>query len=214
MPIAVQLTSNTYEDLGAAALCRNRFDDAVAEFSQSILTSRPDPKAPPAEGQVRNALRSALEGRAESNARLGRLDAARADWSYLASIRKPDEPVIAALGPILIRAWTGDAAGFLADAEALVAFGAMKKKDLVRLAKAGCVALPYVTSNPALTERLRATAVAWLRSALSDDELSSERDPQVLLDPRFDVIAEHPQIRLLKDDLRFPTEPFASETTR
>ena len=141
------------------------------------------------------------------------LDAARADWSRLAAIKEPDQPDVGSLGPMLIRAWSGDAAGFLVDAEGAVAIGAVKKNELVTLARAACVAIANVRSNSALTDRLGADAVDWILAARDDGVFASQGAWKDLIDPRFDPIARRPGFRDLKSDLTFPTQPFASETT-
>ncbi len=210
---AVRSLANCFGGLGVSAAFRGRLEEAVEQFSRSIAAAQPDGKAPPVDTQVRGRLQNALEGRAEAHARLGRLDAARADWSRLASIREPGEPDLAPLGPILIRAWSGDAAGFLADAQAAVAAGSVTKDQLVTLARAACLAISNVGSNATLTDRLGATAMAWLRSAQADGVFASQGAWKVLIDPRFDTIALRPEFRDLKADLTFPTQPFASETT-
>jgi tetratricopeptide (TPR) repeat protein len=212
-PDAIQLLTSAYDNLGTVALLRGRLEDARGQFDRSVMTAEPDPKNPLVEGEARVAFRRALEGRAETSARLGRLEAARSDWSHLASIQRPGEPEIGTVGPILIRAWSGDAERFLAEAEELVASGAAKQNKLLRLAKAACVAIPRVTTDAALKERLAAAATKWLRSARDNGELVSQADTHILIDPHFDVIAQRPEIRLLRDDLSFPTQPFAPETT-
>ena len=131
----------------------------------------------------------------------------------LASIREPGEPDLAPLGPILIRAWSGDVAGFLADAHAAVVARAVTKDQLVTLARAACLAISNVGSNAALTDRLGATAMAWLLSAQADGVFASQGAWKVLIDPGFDTIALRPEFRDLKADLTFPTQPFASGTT-
>ena len=113
----------------------------------------------------------------------------------------------------MIRAWSGDAAGFLVDAEAAVAAGAVKNNGFVALARAGCVAITMVSSNALLTDRLGAAAVAWLLRAQADGVFAKEGQWKSLIDPSFDRIAKRPAFRDLKDDLTFPIQPFASETT-
>jgi tetratricopeptide (TPR) repeat protein len=212
-PRAVRALANCFSGLGISAAFRGRLEEAVEQYSRSIAAAQPDGKAPPADSLVRESLRNALEGRAEALARLGRLDAARADWSRLASIREPGDPDLAPLGPILIRAWSGDASGFLDDAEAAVAAGSVTKDQLVTLARAACLAISRESSNAAVADRLGATATAWLLSARADGVFANQGAWKVLIDPHFDTIAQRPEFRDLKADLTFPTQPFASETT-
>jgi eukaryotic-like serine/threonine-protein kinase len=212
-PEVVHLLVFTFEYLGMTAARRDRFEEALGQYNRSISTAQPDPTVLPAEGLVRGALRKVLEGRAEVNARLGRSDAARSDWSRLVAIKEPDESDMSSLGPILIRAWSGEAAGFVVDAEAAVAAGAVKKYQLVTLARAACVAIATVRSNSSLTDRLGADAVAWILAARDDGVFASEGAWKDLIDPRFDPIARLPKFRDLKSDLTFPAQPFASETT-
>jgi len=113
----------------------------------------------------------------------------------------------------LIRAWSGDAAGFLVDAEAAVAAGAVKNDEFVALSKAACVAITIVSSNALLTDRLSAVPVAWLLCAQADGVFAKEGEWKSLIDPCFDAIAQRPAFRDLKDDRTFPIQPFASETT-
>ena len=210
---AVRSLANCFGGLGVSAAFRGRLEEAVEQYSRSIAAAQPDGKTPPEDNQVRGRLRNALEGRAEAHAHLGQVDAARADWSRLASIREPGEPDLAPLGPILIRAWSGEAAGFLADAQAAVAAGSVTKDQLVTLARAACLAISRVKSNAAVADRLGATAMAWLLSARADGVFANQGAWKVLIDPRFDTIALRPEFRDLKADLTFPTQPFASGTT-
>ena len=163
---------------------------------------------------VRGTLRSVLEGRAEANARLGRLDAARADWFRLASMPGPGEPDPFPLGPILIRAWSGDAAGFVVDAEAAVAAGAVKNNQFVTLARAACVAIPNreLGCRPERSTRRRRRRLAPCRPRRR--RLREERESGKSLSiPASTPSRNALTFRDLKDDLTFPIQPFASETT-
>ena len=212
-PDVLQELVNASERLAMTAARRGSFEEAVAQYSRSISTAQPDPKVLPLDGPARETLRRVLEGRAEANARLGRLDAARADWSRLASLQEPGKSDLAPLGPVLIRAWSGDAAGFLVDAEAAVAAGTVKNDEFVALSRAACAAITMVGSNALLTDRLSTVAVAWLLRAQADGVFAKEGEWKSLIDPCFDPITRRPAFHDLKDDLTFPIHPFASETT-
>jgi hypothetical protein len=78
-------------------------------------------------------LVAALRGRFRANVQLGRIDEALADWDRRAAILEPEEKGLRPLGPNLVRAWSGDAAGFLAGAREPVEAGSVPVEELITL---------------------------------------------------------------------------------
>ena len=200
-------------DLGEIAARRGRLSEAQERFSRSILAAQPDPSKPPADASTRASLREALRGRAEASARLGQSSAARADWARLMSLRDEGDPDLAPLISVLIRAWSGDAPAFLAEAEAAISARSVPRGELITLASAACRAVTDANSNPGLADRLGASAVAWLRIAEADGAFLAKkvRLPGVF-DARFNPIAHRTDFRVLRADLVFPAKPFAPAT--
>ncbi len=198
--------------LGEIAASRGRFPEAQERFSRSILAAQPDGSQPPTHAEIRAKLRAALRGHAEASARLGQLSASKADWSRLVALQEKGDPDIAPLISILIRAWSGDAASFLAEAEAAIGARVVPQDELITMAGAACRAITDASSNPTLADRLGASAVAWLRIAEADGAFLEQRAAAGVFDARFNPIIHRPEFRALRADLKFPANPFAPAT--
>ena len=208
----VKANLSTLNELGEIAASRGRLSEAQERFSRSILAAQPDPSKPPADASTRASLRERSAACAEASARLGQLSAARADWARLVSLRETGDPDLAPLLSVLIRAWSGDAAAFLAEAEAAIGARVVPRDELITLASAACRAITDANSNPTLADRLGASAVAWLRIAEADGAFLEQRAAAGVFDARFNPIVHRRDFQSLRADLKFPANPFAAAT--
>jgi serine/threonine-protein kinase len=208
----VRASEGVWRILGELSASRGRLSEAQDRFSRSILAAQPDPSKPPADASARETLRESLRGRAEASARLGQLSASRADWARLVSLREAGDPDIAPLISVLIRAWSGDAAAFLTEAEAAIVARSVPRGELITFAGAACRAVTDANISPNLVDRLGASAVAWLRIAEADGAFLAQGSAAPLFDARFDPIARRADFRALRADLAFPADPFAPAT--
>jgi tetratricopeptide (TPR) repeat protein len=210
LPNVIEAVMYTFNVLGDIAVSQGDFTQARERYSGTILATQPDQAKPPANPQVRSSLRHALRCRAEASARSSRLESARADWSRVVSLQDKGDSDIASLGTLLIRAWSGDAAGFLAQAETAISARSVPRDELITLAVAACGAIANAKPDARLTERLGASAVAWLRVAAADGAFAHQGAPVAISDTRIDPIAHRVEFRDLKADLAFPAYPFAT----
>jgi hypothetical protein len=173
-PEVLRQIRSSSNQLGRVELARGRPADARAWYQRTIDLLPPSPAATaPVDSRDRVHLVAALRGRFRANIQLGRIDEAVADWDRLAAILEPEKKGLRSLGPILVRAWSGDAAGFLAGDREAVEAGSVPVEELITLAEAAAQAGAQVRSDPALPAPVRtrqagelaAQAVGWLERA-------------------------------------------------
>ena len=141
--------------------------------SATIDLFQPGPAAAPAKLQDRVHLVAALRGRFRAEIQLGRINEALADWDRISTLDEPEEKGRRPLGPILVRAWSGDAAGFLAGGRQAVESGSVPVEELITLAEAAAQAGSRAGADSALpasvrtrqADELASQAVGWLERA-------------------------------------------------
>jgi tetratricopeptide (TPR) repeat protein len=217
-PELLRQFSSSYNHLGRIDLDRGRPADARAWYQRTIDLLQPGPSATaPADPQNRSFLDRALRGRLRANSQLGRIDEALADWDRLAAILEPEEKGLRPMGPILVRAWSGDAAGFLAGARHAVESGSVPVEELITLAEAAAQAAARARADPALpasvrtrqADELAAQAVGWLERAGAAGYFRKSDHKTQLIEPRFDALRLRPRFRALLGHVFFPDDPFA-----
>jgi tetratricopeptide (TPR) repeat protein len=217
-PEVLRQIRSSSNQLGRVELARGRPAEARVWYQRTIDLLAPGPTATaPVDTRDRVHLIAALRGRIRANAQLGRVDEARADWDRLATTLEHEEKGMRPLGPILVRAWSGNAAGFLAGAREAVEAGLVPVEELITLAEAAAQATDRTAADSTLAasvrtrqaEELAAEAVGWLERAAAAGYFRKYDNRTALIQRRFDALRSRPSFRALVDDVFFPEDPFA-----
>ena len=217
-PDVLRRFRSSYNQLGRIELYRGRPADARAWYQRTIDLFQPGPASvAPANLQDRLHLAAALRGLFRAEAQLGQINEALADWDRLSALDEPEEKGRRPLGPILVRAWSGDAAGFLAGARQAVGSGSVPVDELLTLADAAAAAGVRAGADSALpasvrtrqADELAAQAVGWLERAAAGGYFRGYDNKNQLMEPRFDALRVRPRFRALVADEFFPDNPFA-----
>ena len=217
-PAVLRRFRSTYNQLGRLELYRGRPADALAWYQRTINLFQPGPDSTaPADFQDRLHHLSAFRGRFRAEVQLGRMNEALADWDRISALGEPEEKGRRALGPILVRAWSGDAVGFLAGARQAVGSGSVPVEELITLAEAAThaaaragalLALPAAVRTRQADE-LTTEAVGWLERAAAAGYFHRSDQKNQLMEPRFDALRLRQSFRALVADEFFPDDPFA-----
>jgi hypothetical protein len=135
----------------------------------------------------------------------------------MSALDEPEEMGRRPLGPIVVRAWSGDAAGFLAGARQSVGSGSVPVEELITLAEAAAHAAARAGADSALpaavrtrqADELAAQAVGWLERAAAAGYFRTYDHKNQLMEPRFDALRLRPSFQALVADEFFPDNPFA-----
>ncbi len=146
-----QLFCWCFAQLGRVEIDRGHPADARAWYQRTIDLFLPGRAATaPTDPNDRSDLAAAFGGRLRANVQLGRIDEALADWDRMAALGEPEEKGLRPLGPILVRAWSGDIGGFLVEARKAVEAGSVPIDGLSALAEAATQAAARAGADPAL----------------------------------------------------------------
>jgi eukaryotic-like serine/threonine-protein kinase len=217
-PGVLRRLRSTYNQLGRVELYRGHPADARAWYQRTLDLFEPGPaRSAPAEIPDRLHLDAALRGRFRAEAQLGRINEALADWDRISALEEPEEKGRRPLGAILVRAWSGDAAGFLAGARQAVGSGLVPVEEFFTLAEAAAHGASRIGADSAAPasvrtrqgDELAAQAVGWLERAAAAGYFRQFDHKNRLNEPRFDALRLLPSFQALMADEFFPDDPFA-----
>jgi tetratricopeptide (TPR) repeat protein len=217
-PDLLRQIRSSSNQLGRVELARGRPAEALVWYQRTIDQLAPGPAATaPVDARERVHLVAALRGRIRANRQLGRIDEAVADWDRLAAMLEHEEKGMRALGPILVRAWSGNSVGFLAGAREAVESGKVPVEELITLAEAAAQAAARTAADSTLAatvrtrqaEELAGEALGWLERARAAGYFRKYDHKIPLTEPRFDALRSLPSFRALVGDVFFPDDPFA-----